>query len=332
MKAKKIAALTLTALMAAASMTGCSESGTSSGPSTGSNAGNSSQSSASTAAASADDYGLKEFVMVMIPGEDTEKSVQLRDNMAEDMSKALGIPVTTYRATDYSAAVEAMRTGNAQLAEFGPFSYVTARERAGAEALAVRGTTDGVSGYQSYIVVKSDSGLHTLEDLQGKTFSFVDPESTSGNVVPCNELLNAFPDLGLTFDDLHTDGKFFKSAMFAGTHPGSMQAVIQGNVDAGAVASSTYENQIQAGNAKEDDLKILHESPTIPSDPIAIQKDLPQALKDKVKEFLLSYDDADYFSDAERIEEGKEIQRFIEANDSDYDYLQELKEKFNLSD
>ena len=68
-----------------------------------------------------------------------------------------------------------------------------------------------------------------MEDLQGKTFSFVDPESTSGNVVPCNELLNAFPDLGLTFDDLHTDGKFFKSAMFAGTHPGSMQAVIQGN-------------------------------------------------------------------------------------------------------
>ena len=68
MKAKKIAALTLTALMAAASMTGCSESGTSSGSSAGNSAGNSSQSSASTAAASADDYGLKEFVMVMIPG------------------------------------------------------------------------------------------------------------------------------------------------------------------------------------------------------------------------------------------------------------------------
>ena len=84
-------------------------------------------------------YGLEEFVMVMIPGEDTEKSVQLRDNMAQEMSEAIGVPVTTYRATDYSAAVEAMRTGNAQLAYLGPFSYVTARERAGAECLVVQG-------------------------------------------------------------------------------------------------------------------------------------------------------------------------------------------------
>ena len=196
-------------------------------------------------------YGLDEFVMVMIPGEDTEKSVQLRDNMADAMSEALGVKVTTYRATDYSAAVEAMRTGNAQLAYLGPFSYITATERAGAEAVAVQGVKGTDGGYQSYIVVSADSDIETLADLQGKTFAFVDPESASGNVVPCNEILNAVPELGLTFDDLHTDGKFFKSAMFAGSHAGSMQAVIQGNVDAAAVSSSTYENQIEEGLVTE---------------------------------------------------------------------------------
>ncbi len=36
--------------------------------------------------------------------------------MAEHMSEVLGIPVNTFRATDYNAAVEALRTGNAQLA------------------------------------------------------------------------------------------------------------------------------------------------------------------------------------------------------------------------
>ena len=172
------------------------------------------------------------------------------------------------------------------------------------------------------------SDIETLADLQGKTFAFVDPESASGNVVPCNEILNAVPELGLTFDDLHTDGKFFKSAMFAGSHAGSMQAVIQGNVDAAAVSSSTYENQIEAGNAQEGDLKIIHKSPTIPGSPIAIQKDLPQELKDKVKDFLLSYDNPEYFGD----EEGKEPERFIAIEDSAYDYIRELKEKYNLSD
>ena len=57
------------------------------------------------------------------------------------------------------------------------------------------------------------------------------------------------------------------------------------------MASSTYENQIEEGLVNEEDLRIIHESPDIPGSPIAIQKDLPQELKDKVKEFLLNYDD-----------------------------------------
>ena len=74
--------------------------------------------------------------------------------------------------------------------------------------------------------------------------------------------------------------------------------------------------------------KIIHKSPTIPGSPIAIQKDLPQELKDKVKDFLLSYDNPEYFGD----EEGKEPERFIAIEDSAYDYIRELKEKYNLSD
>lgn len=116
--------------------------------------------------------------------------------------------------------------------------------------------------------------------------------------------------------------------MFAGSHQGSLQAVVQGNVDAAAVASSTYENQIEEGLVNEEDLRIIHESPDIPGSPIAIQKDLPQELKDKVKEFLLNYDDPEYFGD----EEGKEPKRFVEISDSDYDYLADLKETYNLSD
>ena len=316
MKARKIAALLLSAALAVTAVTGCTSAARSGG------------SGAQAEATAENGYGLEEFVMVMIPGEDTEKSVQLRDTMAEKMSETIGVPVTTYRATDYSAAVEAMRTGNAQLAYLGPFSYVTARDRAGAECLVVQGEVGTKGGYQSYIVVQADSDIQSLEDLQGKTFAFVDPESTSGNVIPTDEILSAFPDLGLTFDDLHTDGKFFSSAMFAGSHQGSLQAVVQGNVDAAAVASSTYESQIEEGLVNEEDLRIIHESPDIPGSPIAIQKDLPQELKDKVKEFLLNYDDPEYFGD----EEGKEPKRFVEISDSDYDYLADLKETYNLSD
>ena len=97
MKARKLGALLLSAMLTVTGFAGCSAAGqTTSG--------------AEAQATAENGYGLEEFVMVMIPGEDTEKSIQLRDTMAEEMSQAIGVPVTTYRATDYSAAVEAMRT------------------------------------------------------------------------------------------------------------------------------------------------------------------------------------------------------------------------------
>jgi phosphonate transport system substrate-binding protein len=274
-------------------------------------------------AAQADNYGLKEFIMVRIPGEDTEKSVQLRDNMAEAMSQAIGLPVTIYRATDYTAAVEAMRTGQAQLAGLGPFSYVSARERSGAEALVVT-ATNGKSGYYSVIITRKDSDIKSLADLKGRTFAFVDPESTSGNIVPSDMILTELADMNLTFDDLHTDGAFFKSAMYAGTHPSAIQAVVKGNVDAAGVSASTLANQVEKGNVNMDELTILIQSELIPASPIAIRKDLPQELKDKVLEFLLGYDNEEYF--------GGPGKRYVKTNDADYDYLAKLKEKYNLND
>ena len=57
----------------------------------------------------------------------------------------------------------------------------------------VQGEVGTKGGYQSYIVVQADSDIQSLEDLQGKTFAFVDPESTSGNVIPTDEILSRSP-------------------------------------------------------------------------------------------------------------------------------------------
>ena len=316
MKVKRMTAALLMAAMTCGVLTGCSQD---------SKEGEQKTVSGGNGAEQTADYGVEEVVMVLIPGEDTEKSVQLRDDMAEEMSKAIGIPLTTYLATDYSAAVEAMRTGHAQLALLGPFSYVTARERSGAECL-VTTATNGEIGYYSHIITSADSDIDSVKDLEGKTFAFVDPESASGNVAPSDEILNEIGDDDLSFDDLHTDGKFFKSAMYAGNHAASLQAVVQGNVDAAAVSSSTYQNQLEEGNFNEEDVKIIHTSPLIPGSPIAVQKDLPQELKDKVRDFLLDYSE-EYFTAL-----GEPDKRYVEVEDSTYDYLAELKEEYGLSD
>ncbi|MDR2661672.1 MAG: phosphate/phosphite/phosphonate ABC transporter substrate-binding protein [Treponema sp.] len=268
----------------------------------------------------------EELVMCYLPNEATEEFAEYRTGIQNDMSAALGISVTEVNAADYNAVVEAMRTGHADIASFGPVTYVQAVERAGVEAMVVVAPFGNKSeaGYTSKIIVKAGSPVKTLQDLRGKTFAFVDPASTSGNYVPTLELMTAFPDM--TNEDFHTNGRFFSSVSFSGRHQNGLQAVINGDVDAAPVASDILEGELASGRVKESDFTVIHQSPMIPNAPISIRKELPEDLKAKVKEFFLNYKNSDYFEfmlgwPPERKPE------FVEANDRDLDYVRDLMDK-----
>ena len=130
--------------------------------------------------------------------------------------------------------------------------------------------------------------------------------------------------LDCSFDELHIDGNFFGAVTYTGNHLNSIQAVVQGNVDAAAVSSSTLRDQIEKGNVEEDSFKIIHKSDYIPGSPVCIQKDLPEELKQMVEEFLLAYDDEAYFGGANK--------GYVAIEDSDYDIIRELQQKFGLTD
>jgi phosphonate transport system substrate-binding protein len=267
-----------------------------------------------------------ELVMCYLPNEATEEFSEYRNGIQGDLSAALGIKVTEINAADYNAVVEAMRTKHADIASFGPVTYVQAVERAGVEAMVVVAPfgDKNQAGYTSKIIVKAGSPIKTLQDLRGKTFAFVDPSSTSGNYVPTLELMNTFP--GMTNEDFHTNGKFFSSVSFSGRHQNGLQAVINGDIDAAPVASDILDGELAAGRVKESDFVVIHQSPLIPNAPISIRRDLPEDLKAKVKQFFLAYTNQDYFTfmlgwPPER------KPKFVEANDKDLDYVRDLMSK-----
>jgi phosphonate transport system substrate-binding protein len=268
----------------------------------------------------------KELVMCYLPNEATEEFAEYRSGIQNDLGAALGIKVTEINAADYNAVVEAMRTGHADIASFGPVTYVQAVERAGVEAMVIVAPFGDKSqaGYTSKIIVKAGSPIKTLQDLRGKTFAFVDPASTSGNYVPTLELMNTFR--GMTNEDFHTNGKFFSSVSFSGRHQNGLQAVLNGDVDAAPIASDILDAELAAGRVKESDFTVIHQSPLIPNAPISIRKELPADLKAKVKQFFLNYKNSDYFEymlgwPPERKPE------FVEANDRDLDYVRDLMAK-----
>ncbi|MDR1446342.1 MAG: phosphate/phosphite/phosphonate ABC transporter substrate-binding protein [Treponema sp.] len=267
----------------------------------------------------------QELVMCYLPNEATEEFAEYRSGVQNDLSAALGIRVTEINAADYNAVVEAMRTGHADIASFGPVTYVQAVERAGVEAMVIVAPFGDKSqaGYTSKIIVKAGSPIKTLQDLRGKTFAFVDPASTSGNYVPTLELMNAF---GMTNEDFHTNGRFFSSVSFSGRHQNGLQAVINGDVDAAPVASDILEGELASGRVKESDFVVIHQSPMIPNAPISIRKELPADLKVKVKQFFLEYKNPDYFQFMLGWPPEREPE-FVEANDRDLDYVRDLMEK-----
>ena len=282
-------------------------------------------------------WGIDEFVIVLLPGEDTPEVAWTREIFGEALSEALyGLPVREFHATSFAAVVEAMRFGHAHLAFFGPFSYVTAAERAGAEVFAVVGFPDPYNegeythGYYSHFITHVDSGIYTLGDLPGRTFGFVDPESTSGNIVPLNEFVNYFADErpDLQPDDLHISGRFFSTSMFTGTHANSIQGVARGDIDAGVVSSNILTTEIRNGLVDPDQIRIFHSSPRIPGSPQALQRDLPEDLKEIVINFYLNWDDEEFWA----IRGARPGSRHIPATDCEFDVIRELRERFGLDD
>ena len=274
--------------------------------------------SASNAQAGGGAEGPDPLVMGVIPAEDNQEMVRLFEPVADHIGEELGTEVELYTATDYSGIIEAMRSGQVDLAWYGPLSYVLANKVAGAEAIAVQIAEEGETDptYHSLMVTRKDSGIGDIRDLEGKTFSFVDPASTSGNLFP----RKAFDEAGM---DPEED---LAESTYAGGHDASVLAVENGTVDAGAVADTTYDLMVEEGMIEENDLRVIHESEPIPESPIAVREDLSPEVKKQLEDVLVEMTPEKVGSDTL----GEDAVGYVEAEDSDYDVIRELVSQLGL--
>ena len=252
--------------------------------------------------------GMKVLKMGLIPADDAQEMLRNYEPIKKYLSDKLGIPVQIQVTSDYTAAIEAMRAKHIDMAWFGPFSYVIASNVANAEAIVngVKAST-GSSTYQSIIVANANSGIKTLKDLKGKNFAFVDPASTSGNLVPRKMLIEA----GINPD------KDFKTSYYAGTHNAVMYAVANGKVHAGATGDNVYNRMVKAGEIDPKVNKIIYTSAPIPGSPIAVRGDLPKIIKLKIQLALVKMDE----QTIHKVDGWGGIASYKTVKDSDYDVI-----------
>ncbi len=220
----------------------------------------------------------------------TESSSNLKtawQPLLEDMAKATGIKVNAFFAPDYAGVIEGMRFNKVQVAWMGNKSGMEAVDRAGGEVFAKIVGKDGTEGYYSLLVVHKDSPLKSLDDVLKQraalTLGFGDPNSTSGTAVPG---LYAFAQNKV--DPV----KDFKRTVRA-NHETNLLAVVNKQVD---VATNNTEAVHRLVQTRPEDAKQVREiwrSPLIASDPIVWRKDMDEATKAKVRDFMLSYGKTD---------------------------------------
>lgn len=273
--------------------------------------------------------GKKTFTIAYAPNESTTDSTDARSTLAKDLGKVINMDVKEIQASDYTAIIEALRTGKADMAYMGALAVAMGAERAGVTPIVMKapnGDKAQAVYHSVFVTQKDNSEINSIKDFKGKTIAFVDPDSTSGNLVPTSEIMKAFPDLHLTNEKIHTNGEFFEAVSFSGKHQAGLQAVIKGDVDIVPISDQIMASEFKNGNADENAVKVVHSSAAIPAEAMVVSKTVNEDLKKTLTKFLVEYNNKDYFDKVIK----KADARFVECSMEDYQPIVELNKNINV--
>ena len=201
----------------------------------------------------------------------------------EDMRRKTGLKVTPFYSNNYTLLVEALRFKKTDAGWFSNQSGLEAVRRGGGEVFARTFSPTGVDGYTSVIIVNAKSNL-TLEKVLacGKklTFGLGDVLSTSGTLAPMTYLFA--PKNIIPID-------CFKQVRSGSSHQTNLVAVANGQLDAATNNSTSLTLNQQNGAHDAEKVRVIWRSPVLPEDPIIWRKDLDPNVKEKLRQFFLTY-------------------------------------------
>ncbi len=250
----------------------------------------------------------KPIYIGFIPQGNAVFMVKKWEPLADYLAKELGLPVETVFRSSYREIISAFSNGEMDICLTGAFMYVLARQEADIRPL-VRRKKFGTSFYHSLIIVRKDTGIMSIGDLQGKTFAFTDKESTTGYLLPVAMMRQR----GIL--DLE---KYFSEVIYTGNHDSVLLAVHTRSADGAAMSNTRWRPE----NPKISDLRIIWKSDPILLGPFSVRGDLDRDLTERIKEAFLKIGKTSETAD---LSVHLQIEGFEEAIDSDYDVIRKAR-------
>lgn len=219
---KKVSLLVLAVFLLSSLLTGCGAS------QTGSQKEDPSKSSA----------GVKDpdtIAVAWLPNNSGDDFKDARAEIDKIIAKATGKKVVDKLTTDYAILIEALASGDAQIAYCGAQQYIEAHNKNDKVLPLVvnsgdSGTLDDAMYYSRLVVKKGNEDQYksgegySIDNIAGKKMSFVSATSTSGFKVPSTTIASYFNKKD-QWKDLKAEelleggnGKFFSQVLFGGSH------------------------------------------------------------------------------------------------------------------
>lgn len=206
------------------------------------------------------------------------------------LERRLHSKVILKQASDYAGVIEALKAHHIDLAYFGAAAFARAYIVTGGQVIPLAATLneEGQPGYYSVIAVRADSPYRSVRDLRGKTIAFADPNSTSGYLAPSWFLKQA----GIEPDS------FFGRVVFAGNHEAAVIAAHNRTADAAATwaygpSRSNIRRMSEKGMIPDESMREIWRSPMIPTSAWTVRTDCPSELRQKLRDAILEFAQAD---------------------------------------
>ncbi len=253
------------------------------------------------------------IIWSFVPSGEMERVAAGAEAVADLVYEETGLIIETNVATEYAGVVEAMCADppKAHMASLATFSYVLAADKGCAEAELVS-VRYGSPTYNGQIIVRADSGIESIADLEDKTFCRPDPLSTSGWIIPMLTLRAAGvdPDTDLA------------QVVDAGSHDAVAAAVYNGDCDAGATYVDARTRIEEDYPDVMDQTAVIALTEDIPNDGVQYQTSFPRALRNKINASLLKIMETEEGQEA--LDQAYQWGGLIEVDDTFYDPFRQV--------
>jgi len=200
--------------------------------------------------------------------------------------------VVIARDIDHMASL--IRKGEVDLFVDSPLVALAINEKTGFQLLARR-WKKGTAEYHSVVFVRQNSDIASVRDLDGRVVAFEESFSSSGHLLP--RITMEQMGVSLThLPNLQSNVPSEQSGfVFTGDDETTMEWVLRGRVDAGAMSMANFTKRAAANRA---DLKIILKTANIPRHSVSLSPTVAPQLFSAIEAALFSMHDS---------EEGKSV-------------------------